>query len=55
LPDLGQLLICLYDSGTQKGPAAQALRAHLRCAYGNGCLPQGDDDLARSGAVLEHV
>lgn len=55
LPDLGQLLICLYDSGTQKGPAAQSLRAHLRCAYGNGCLPQGDDDLAGRTAVLEQV
>lgn len=35
LPELGQLQICLYDAGRQKGPVAQALLAQIRCAYGS--------------------
>ena len=35
LPPLGDLKICLYDAGLQKGEVVDALRAHLRCAYGD--------------------
>ncbi|MGC1488115.1 MAG: LysR family transcriptional regulator [Albidovulum sp.] len=35
LPQLGQLKVCLYDAGQQKGPVAQALLAQIRCAYGD--------------------
>jgi DNA-binding transcriptional LysR family regulator len=55
LPDLGQLKVCLYDAGLQKGPVVQALLCHLRCAYGAGMVAAShrDDDLARGAPVLQ--
>ena len=34
LPGLGSLAICLYDSAARSGPVMDAVRAHIRCAYG---------------------
>ncbi len=63
LPDLGQLSICLYDAGSQKGPVITALLAHLRCIYGDACagqraqeagrLSDRDDDFAGGLAAAE--
>ena len=63
LPDLGQLSICLYDAGSQKGPVVAALLAQLRCIYGDACagqraqeagrLSDRDDDLAGGLAAAE--
>lgn len=35
LPELGDLNICLYDAGMQKGEVVDALRSQIRCAYAN--------------------
>ena len=57
LPELGQLDICLYQAGVQKGEVVDALVTQLRCAYGDAqcCLrvisgdrvSDRDDDLPR--------
>jgi DNA-binding transcriptional LysR family regulator len=36
LPDLGQLDICMYQAGVQKGEVVDRLLAQLRCSYGDG-------------------
>ncbi|HMO70924.1 MAG TPA: LysR family transcriptional regulator [Paracoccaceae bacterium] len=38
LPGLGSLAICLYVAPTLTGPAAQALEAEIRAAYGSGVM-----------------
>jgi DNA-binding transcriptional LysR family regulator len=43
LPDLGQLDICMYQAGVEKGEVIDTLLAHLRCSYGD----------ARCGLMLE--
>jgi DNA-binding transcriptional LysR family regulator len=63
LPELGQLSVCLYDAGLQKGPVIEALLAQLRCTYGDACAGQRaqeagrasdrDDDLAGRLAAAE--
>jgi DNA-binding transcriptional LysR family regulator len=35
LPSLGQLNICMYNAGVQKGEVVEVLLAQLRCAYGD--------------------
>ncbi|MCB2136672.1 MAG: LysR family transcriptional regulator [Rhodobacteraceae bacterium] len=43
LPDLGQLDICMYQAGVQKGEVIDSLLAKLRCYYGD----------SRCGQMLE--
>ncbi|MGB3146782.1 MAG: LysR family transcriptional regulator [Paracoccaceae bacterium] len=33
LPELGQMHVCLYDAGVQKGPMVDELKSQLRAAY----------------------
>jgi len=64
LPDLGQLSICLYEAGSQKGPVIESLIAQLRGTYGDAGAGQRakvaarqasnrDDDLSRGLAAAQ--
>lgn len=55
LPDLGQLSICLYDAGSQKGPVIAALLAQLRCIYGDACAGQRAQEAGRTSDRDDHL